>query len=136
MLKFLRYEAYERKRLPIINVRTENLGDAEFNHLVMNEEGINVGQMSVTLLSGDGVYVRHIQIFDGFEGKKYGLSSVQWIAATYGGLQIVPVRENTKGRLFWAALRKRSGWHLLVGAQVFQEDLRQLVARRSSLQTK
>ena len=136
VLKFLRYEAYERRRLPRIEVRTEDLGDAEFAHFVTNEEGVNVGQMSVTLLSGDGVYVRHIKTFDGFEGKKYGLSSAQWLVAAYGGLSLIPVRETTKGRLFWAALRQRSGWHLLVRAQVSQEDLRLLVARRTSLETK
>lgn len=130
MLSHLKYELVERRRLPRIIVRTEALGDSEFDHFVANDEGLEVGQMSVTVLDGDSVYVRHIETFEAFTGRKYGLSSAQWLMDAYGGLPLSPVKETTAGRLFWAALRRRSGGSLLVNQQISQEDLRQLVAMR------
>lgn len=108
-------------------MRTVDLGDYEFDHFVSNDSGQEVGQMSVTVLPDDSVYVRHIETFNQFVGKKIGLSSAQWLMAQYGGLPLTPVKETSAGRKFWAALRQRSGGRLHVNEQVSQDDLRQKV---------
>lgn len=116
-----------RYRLPPIVVDPSPLGDFEFDYVWRNEAGDEVGQMSATVLLGKGVFVRHIETYEAFQRRGYATAATLWLAKEHR-LAVVPVKENTRGRLYWSAMRRRC---LLIGTrveeQISQFDLRALV---------
>lgn len=123
----IRFAVLGRYRLPLLVVDPCPLGDFEFDYVWRNEAGREVGQMSATVLLGRGVFVRHIETYEAFQRFGYATAATMWLAKQHR-LPIVPVKENTRGRLFWSAMRRRC---LLIGTrveeQVSQSDLRALV---------
>lgn len=123
----VRFAVLGRYRLPALAVDASPLGDFEFDYVWRNEAGDEVGQMSATVLLGKGVFVRHIETYEAFQRRGYATAATLWLAKEHR-LAIVPVKENTRGRLFWSAMRRRC---LLIGTrvdeQISQSDLRALV---------
>lgn len=113
-----------RWRLPKIAVRTDDLGDGEYDYWLHAECGTTVGEMSATVLPAKGnVYVRHIRVEERWQGQRYGTAAVYWLAKRYG-LPLVPVQEVDKGPLFWAAMRKWSGISMRVRQPISLTDFR------------